>query len=173
VVGLLLTMIPPAIGRVSGRHVPWMLELPFVLGVTIQFVSESFNIVEWFAIWDKLAHFGEILLATILAAFLVLGYRELRGLEIPDGLAVAGLVCFGISLGAVWEIVEFGIDQLVAQTLQTSNRGTVLDLLADSLGALTGVRVALRLYRRAPPHQREGCGAVAAWLARPPGVPGP
>jgi hypothetical protein len=38
--GLALSMVPPLVSRLSGWHVPRLLELPFVLDMVLQFGSE-------------------------------------------------------------------------------------------------------------------------------------
>jgi hypothetical protein len=168
-VGLALSMLPLAIGRLLSRPVPWKLELPYVLGVALEFVSEAFNVFEWYWYWDKLVHFGETFLLVMLATFLLLGYLELYHLELPDRLSAGGLMFFGLGLGAAWEIVEFVLDRFVQQALQTSNAGTVLDLAANSVGAILGTLVALWLYRhRTSRDERTAFGQVATWLTAPP-----
>jgi uncharacterized membrane protein YjdF len=51
--------------------------------------------------------------------------------------------CFALSIGAIWELFEFAMDQLFGMTMQKPTLGdpsgltdTMLDLLVDALGAL-------------------------------------
>lgn len=97
--GLLVLMIPPAISHFSSWHVPRVLELAVVAGMFLQFASESFKHFKLLTYWDKIAHPAEIFLATVVATLLLLGYRELRRLDIPDGLRAAGAMLFGMTLG--------------------------------------------------------------------------
>jgi len=164
-VGLAVTLIPPLISRLSGWHVPRMLELTFVFGMFLQYVSESLKLFEIFTYWDKLVHPAEILLATGVATFLLLGYREIHNLDIPDGLAAAGAMMFGVVLGASWELVEFAFDWFGNANLQKSNADTMTDILTNDAGAIFGALFALWLYRHhADDNQRVEFGKIADWL---------
>ena len=88
--GLVVTLIPLAISRFSGRHVPRLLELTFVLAMLLQFVSESLKLFELFTYWDKIVHPARSSWPAGIATYLLLGYRELHELDIPDGLAAFG-----------------------------------------------------------------------------------
>src|SRR5215208_3008573 len=63
--GLVVVMIPPAISHFSRRPVPSIVDLGFVAGLFLQYASESFKIFELLTYWDKIAHPGEILFASI------------------------------------------------------------------------------------------------------------
>ena len=54
------------------------------------FERPPFKLFELLTYWDKVIHPAEIFLASGVATFLFLGYREIHELEIPDGLAAAG-----------------------------------------------------------------------------------
>lgn len=164
-IGLVLTLVPAGISHFSGWHVPRVLELTYVLGIALQFVSESFKLFELFTYWDKLVHPAEIFLASGVATFLLLGYRELHELEVPDGLAATGAMLFGISLGATWELVEFAFDWFGNTNLQKSNADTMTDVLTNNAGAIFGTLAAFWVFRHrldAPQHMR--FGQIAEWL---------
>jgi hypothetical protein len=78
--GLVVLMIPPAISHFGRRPVPAIVDLSFAAGVFLQYASESFKVFELLTYWDKIAHPGEILFASIVATMLLLGYRDQRGL---------------------------------------------------------------------------------------------
>jgi hypothetical protein len=163
--GLLAAMIPPLISRFSGWHVPRMLELTFVLAMVLQFVSESFKLFELLTYWDKIVHPVEIFLAAGVGTLLFLGYAELHRLDMPDGLAAAGAMLFGMTLGASWELVEFALDWFGNANLQKSNADTLTDILTNDVGAIFGTLFALWLYRhRTSPHQRSELGEIGEWL---------
>jgi hypothetical protein len=163
--GILAVMIPLLISRFSGWHVPRLLELTFVLAMVLQFGSESFKLFEIFTYWDKLVHPAEIFLAAGVATFLFLGYRELHRLGIPDGLAAAGAMLFGMTLGATWELVEFALDWFGNANLQKSNADTLTDILTNDVGAIFGTLAAFWLYRhKTAPHQRSEFGEIAEWM---------
>jgi MFS family permease len=163
--GFATTLLPLIISHFSKRHVPRLLELTFVAAMFFQYVSESFKLFEIFSYWDKLVHPAEIFLAGAVATYLLLGYRELHELDIPDGLAAAGAMLFGMALGASWELVEFALDWFGNANLQKSNADTMTDILANDAGAIFGPLLAFWLYRhRTTEEQRHELGEIAEWL---------
>ncbi len=163
--GFVLTLVPMLVTRLSGWHVPRMLEATYVLAVALQFVSESFKLFELLTYWDKLVHPGEIFLATGVATFLLLGYRDRHRLEMPDTMAATGALLFGITLGGLWEFVEFAADWFGNANLQKSNADTMTDLFTNDIGATFGMLLAFWLYvHRADEAQRTAVGAIAEWL---------
>ena len=56
----------------------------------------------------------------------------------PVALAVLSF-CFAVSIGAVWEIFEFSMDQFFGMNMQKSGlMDTMWDLIMDFIGALIG-----------------------------------
>src|ERR687896_670112 len=47
-------------------------------------------------------------------------------------------MALGVAIGGIWEIFEYTSDMLFGSNLQLSNRDTVGDLIADTLGSATG-----------------------------------
>ena len=165
-VGFALALLPVALMRLSGQYVPRTLDLTFALAMALQYLSESFRLFDLIGIWDKLVHFIEIALATSLALFLLLGYRRLRRLDVPEASLWVGAALVGVALGTGWEIVEFIQGFLAAANLQLSNVDTMTDLIADMAGAVCGAVVAVWLYRHTTiDGEREQFGRIAVWLA--------
>jgi hypothetical protein len=164
-VSLALTLVPAAVGFLSGWHVPPIPRLIFVRGITFQFASESSGVYDLVPFWDKVVHPLEMALAARLFTWLLLGYRELRNLEIPDNVLVASAVFFGISLGVFWEGVEFMSNWLLSTHHQKSNLDTMTDLFVDDGGVLLGTVLFFWLYRhRTAPDDRCALENLADWL---------
>ena len=162
--GIVATFIPLLISRWSGLHIPWLLEITFLLAMVLQFGSESLKLFELFTYWDKLVHPLEIFLASGVATYLLLGYRHYHRLKIPDGLAAFGAMLFGMSLGAFWELVEFAMDWFGNANLQKSNADTMTDIFVNDVGAIFGTLLAFWLYRHwASEHERREFGEIAEW----------
>ncbi len=163
--GLALSLIPPLIAHFSHWQVPRELDFIFTLAMFLQFVSESLKLFEIFTYWDKIVHPSEIFLATGVATFLLLGYRHRHQLDIPDGLAAAGAMIFGMVLGASWELVEFALDWFANANLQKSNADTMTDILTNDAGAIFGCLLAFWWWRHyTTTQQKEESGAIADWL---------
>ncbi|HEY0584243.1 MAG TPA: hypothetical protein VGE94_18815, partial [Chloroflexota bacterium] len=66
--GFIVSLIPIAVERFSKTHVPRALEFVFVLGMALQFISESTKLFELFTYWDKLVHSTLVALTAIVGA---------------------------------------------------------------------------------------------------------
>jgi len=162
--GLVLSFLPFAITYFSGRHVPKLLETTFQLAIVLQFCSESLKLFELFTYWDKIVHPLEIFLASGVGTYLLFGHRHQHQLKFADELAAAGAMFFGMSLGAFWELLEFGMDWFANANLQKSNADTMTDILLNDAGAVFGTLLAVWLYRHwATDHEKEEFGEIADW----------
>ena len=95
--GFVVSLLPIAIGRLSRVPVPRALEFAFVLGMALQFISESTKLFEVLYYWDKIVHPTLIALTAMIAAWLLVGYRDAFAKRLPLHLVAA----FGMLLGAV------------------------------------------------------------------------
>jgi len=164
-IGLVLSLLPPLITHFSHWRVPRPLDFIFTLAMVLQFASESLKLFEILTYWDKIVHPGEIFLATGVGTFLLLGYRHRHQLDIPDGLAAAGAMLFGMVLGATWELVEFAMDWFGNANLQKSNADTMTDVLTNDAGAIFGCLLAFWWWRhRTRELEKDQAGAIADWL---------
>ncbi len=163
--GFVVSLAPLLVGRLSQTHVPRPLELAFVLGMALQFISESTKLFELFTYWDKIVHPTLIALTAMIAGWLLLGYAEAFGKRIPIQLAAAFGLLLGMSVGAFWEFVEFASDWFGDANLQKSNADTLTDILSNDIGAFVATLFGLWAYTHAlSPNQRREMGQIARWL---------
>jgi hypothetical protein len=167
--GLAVSLLPLLLARLSGIPIPAALELAFVAGMTLQFGSESTKLFELFTYWDKLVHPTLVALATLLVAWLLLGFRDAFGVRLPRRVIAATALLVGMGIGAGWEFIEFAADWFGNVNLQKSNGDTMTDILANDIGAGTAMVLALWLYRRGlQATERRALGELAAWLGAGP-----
>ncbi|MBV9357588.1 MAG: hypothetical protein JO023_18915 [Chloroflexi bacterium] len=163
--GLVASLVPVAIERLGHVRVPRLVEFTFVLAMALQFISESFKLFELFYYWDKLVHPTLIALSSMVATYLLLGYRERGDARLSTRLAAALGWLFGASLGAFWEFVEFTGDWFANTDLQKSNADTMTDLLANCIGALVATLLAVWIYDHwVSESDRQDMGGLAEWL---------
>ena len=122
---------------------PLAYDLCLVLAITLQAWGEALGLYDSISWFDNVVHFS----VTFFGAPTL--YVVLARLDVvPDpkdetyarhhvGIAVVAFA-LGVALGGLWEIVEWGADNTLGSTLQIDNDDTVGDLIADSLGALSG-----------------------------------
>ena len=124
-------------------NLPRVYDLCFTFGMVLQGYGEVLGVYDSFRLFDDLVHFTlPMLTAPVL-------YIALARLDVvPDprdethvrhyvGIFVV-TVALGITLGALWELVEWSTDTWFGTHLQLSNDDTVGDVFRDSLGSLAG-----------------------------------
>lgn len=120
-----------------------LLAVVFIFGAL--FLGEIRQFYERIWWWDMALHATSGLLLGILGFMLVYVLNENRRVDIfmrPRFVAFFAFL-FGVSIGVVWEIFEFAMDQVFGLTMQKPMAGdpsgltdTMWDLILDTLGAL-------------------------------------
>jgi hypothetical protein len=122
---------------------PRVYDLAFVLALTLQAWGEALGLYDSVPWFDNVVHFTLPFFAAP-ALYILLARLDL----VPDpkddtdtlhyvGMAIVAFA-LGVALGGLWEICEYASDSWLGSDLQIDNADTVGDLMADSLGALTG-----------------------------------
>ena len=111
--------------------------IAFIFGTL--FLGEVGDFYERYWWWDIFLHTGSAV------GFGLIGFIVMFILLKGDKLAAPPLAiamfacCFAVSIGAVWEIFEFAMDQMFGMTMQKSGLvDTMYDLIVDSIGAVVG-----------------------------------
>ncbi|MEM1229056.1 MAG: hypothetical protein AAGI15_00855 [Pseudomonadota bacterium] len=87
--------------------------------------------------YDKFAHFLGMGAIAVYLRTAVQRHCHKAGLRLPSGALALIAVSGAISLGALWELFEFALDQTGLFVTQRGLTDTMLDLLANALGALS------------------------------------
>jgi hypothetical protein len=139
-VTLLLTLVPIYFSRRLGVHAPplFVAAVALFLCATL-FLGEVRGFYHRFWWWDIALHLwsavGFAVMGAVLMLILVRGAR-LQGAPITVALFA---FCFAVTIGAVWEIFEFAMDQGFGMNMQKSGLfDTMEDLIVDCLGAAVG-----------------------------------
>ena len=109
----------------------------FIVGTI--FLGEVGDFYERFWWWDIFMHTGSAIgfgmIGTVVMLIFVRGDR----LKAPALLLASMAFAFAVSIGALWEIFEFAMDQLFGLNMQKDGLfDTMTDLIVDSIGALIG-----------------------------------
>lgn len=137
---LLLTVLPIAFSKRYEINFPptfFVAISLFVFGTL--FLGEVVNFYERFWWWDVLLH-GTSAVGFGVAGFLFVFYlfEGDRYAAPPWALAMIAF-CFAVAMGALWEIFEFGMDQIFGLNMQKSGLvDTMSDLIVDAIGAGIG-----------------------------------
>jgi len=135
----ILMSAPSALKYRYRFYLPFALDLGIVgfIFVTI-FLGYLANFYDYIPLWDKFAHFQSGLILGITGFVLVYTLNEQKSghLDLSPGFVSFFAVTFSLTIGVVWEAIEFAGDGVFGLGWQNSNVDTMWDLIADGAGAL-------------------------------------
>jgi len=163
-----LTLLP----ALHVRHLDAKLPLELELAVLWLMIADM-TLGNWLGLYrltyyDKVLHLGDSLLIAMigfLAVYVLHLTHRTRYHPWIDGLAILLLT---LGVGALWEIAEYGVDQLFGRRTQGSPNlapldDTMFDLMLDGLGGILG-SVLGTLYIRYSRRSRETVEAFTELL---------
>ncbi|QIN78378.1 hypothetical protein GBA65_07400 [Rubrobacter marinus] len=123
----------------------WGLAL---LGAAAAVVSIVFGFYQRFFWFDEALHAYNFFALTLLLAVYAYG-AVLAGARTHGYLLVLFITVFGLGLGALWEIAEFGYDHFIARpNVILPKLDTIVDMILDTAGALVAGITCLKMLRR-------------------------
>lgn len=137
---LILTFLPAIINRSTKVYLP--IEFHFITIVFIfasLFLGEIHSYYTYYWWWDIVLHTTSGMLLGIAGFVLVyvLNKEKRAYVKMKTGFVALFAFAFSITIGAVWEIVEFAMDAFFGLNMQKSGLiDTMGDLIVDVLGAL-------------------------------------
>jgi hypothetical protein len=140
------TLSPVVLGRRFRVHIPPEFEVLAVVFVfAALFLGEIHSYYERFWWWDIALHTSSGLLMGILGFLLVYVLNESENADIHMRAHFVALFAFlfAVTVGTLWEIFEFAMDQLLGMNMQKPMLGdpsgltdTMWDMIVNALGAL-------------------------------------
>ncbi len=171
-VAALLVLIGLPLTKLFARIAPVPLEVQFFFTLFIFAtlflgeVHDFYNRIWW---WDLALHLAAGFLLGLLGFLVVYLLNEADGIDLlmrPSFIALFAFL-FAVSLGALWEIFEFAMDQTFGTMMQkpmfddpSGLTDTMWDLIVDTVGAMAAVLVGWIYIRRS---KRRG---TDHWLKR-------
>ncbi|MGA1872572.1 MAG: hypothetical protein ACMUHY_02780 [Thermoplasmatota archaeon] len=159
VMTLVITFLPPIIEKRLNINYPSEFEIGVMiflfLSIILGGVASFYDRIAW---WDLFVHtLSGIIIALIgLSLVYLLNRSSWKKIRLSRAFVAIFAFSFAVTLGALWEIFEFGVDQLFGYNMQRSGlNDTMTDLIVDSIGAfavsLTGyiyMKGNLRVFER-------------------------
>ena len=137
---LLITFLPILLGKRFQVRIPHEFE---TLAVVFLYMSLFLGEVHGYYVrywwWDTVLHVGSGFLLGLLGFLLVYVLNEKKDidLQLHPGFVALFAFMFAMGIGALWEIFEYGMDQIFGMNMQKSGlHDTMWDLIVDALGAL-------------------------------------
>ena len=139
---LLLTAVPMLIFQRLEIFIPPELELLTIAFIfAALFLGETRDYYGWFWWWDLALHTTSGAILGILGFLLVYVLNATPRLEMHmrPGFVAFFAFCFALTVGALWEVFEFAMDELAGMNMQTPFLGddsgltdTMWDLIVDA-----------------------------------------
>ena len=134
----LITFVPLFFKRRYNLKIPIEIQMIIVIFIYASlFLGEAHGYYIKFWWWDIFLHcFSAIIFGFIGFTILYFMYSQKEIYARPWGLAIFSF-SFAIAIGAIWEIFEFSVDQVLGFNMQKSGLvDTMWDLIVDTLGAI-------------------------------------
>lgn len=139
-VTLALSMAPVWLARWVDVKVPpsFMAVIVLFVAGTI-FLGEVYDFYERFWWWDIAMHGGSAVGFGLIGFVLIFMMFQGDRFAAPHIVVAFFAFCFAMTVGALWEVFEFTMDQLFGLNMQKSGLlDTMGDLIVDTAGALFG-----------------------------------
>lgn len=133
-----LTYVPGKVARLVGVTLPnsFLTAIVAFIFMTL-FLGEVGDFYERFWWWDTMLHFGSAVGFGLFGFLLIFTMFEGDSYAAPPVTIAFLSACVAMSVGAIWEIFEFAMDELFGLNMQKSGlRDTMGDLIVDLLGAM-------------------------------------
>ncbi len=134
---LALSLTPPILASRYALRLP----LPFLIATTLFFIAsivlgESFDFYERLWWWDLALHGASAVGFGLFGFLFVFMLFEGDRFAAPPSAIAFITFCVAMTVGAVWEIFEYGMDTLFGMNMQKSGLDdTMGDIMVDALGA--------------------------------------
>ncbi|SMX38236.1 hypothetical protein [Octadecabacter ascidiaceicola] len=137
---LFLTFLPERFARFFGIRLPRSVLTAIVVFIfATLFLGEVADFYEKFWWWDVALHFTSALSFGAMGFLLIFMLFEGDRYAAPPWALALLAFCVGLSIGALWEVFEFSMDQFFGMNMQKSGLvDTMKDLIIDSIGAAIG-----------------------------------
>lgn len=171
VVSVLAVILTPVMApRVMPVPIPSEIQIAAALFLfATLFLGEVRDYYERIWWWDLALHASAGLLLGLFGFLVVYMLNENETVDFrmrPSFVALFALA-FSVALGAIWEIFEYGMDELFGLNMQKPRPGdpsglidTMRDLIVDTLGAALAAVIGWRYLKRPRKHRLDG------WMRR-------
>lgn len=125
----------------KGRAVVWGLLILALIANIAGYTSNLYQRWWWF---DRVLHPGTIFAITLALALLVFARAFRPAHPILIVLLIASI---GIAVGGLWEVAEWAFDRLASGDNIKGKHDTILDLITDTVGAVSAGLLSLAFLR--------------------------
>lgn len=138
---LLVSLLPHFLKGKYNIHVPVIFIYSTIVFIFLSvFLGQFGGLYDRWHWWDSFLHFISALTFGFTGFILIYVYYVHNKLKIPKNLILILAFFFCLGIGALWEIVEYGIDNALGTSMQANSLDdTMIDLIINALGGLTAI----------------------------------
>lgn len=150
-IAIFLSFLPAILRRDYNVNLPLVIDVAITFSLFFHTVGGYLNFYESIPYYDHLTHFissSAVALIGVAALYVLAFHTNLVTLP-PAGFGIF-TIFFVMSMGVVWEFLEWSIDSFTGTQLQHGLGDTMMDLMFDTVaGLLIGIIAILWLKKRA------------------------
>ncbi|MGQ9586836.1 MAG: hypothetical protein ACUVT7_00420 [Thermoplasmata archaeon] len=136
-VSLFISEVPSMLGRDLRIVLPVELNFWIVLALFLHVVGGFSGFYDRVSGWDHVTHVLSASLVAALGFVLVVAIdKYVDSIDLPGPFLAFFIVMFTMAFGVIWELLEFGNDQLTGSKLQYSLSDSMVDMMFDAFGGI-------------------------------------
>lgn len=141
---LVISFIPAMLEQSFKIIIPLELDLSMAIFLLLSYgLGEYRGFYEILPWWDTFLHLLGSLLLALLGFYLVYTLILSKRIRIPASFVALFTFCFALSMGALWEILEYAIDAWMGTTMQLNSLvDTMWDLINDMISSVLVAAIA-------------------------------
>lgn len=138
---LVVSLLPHLLKGTYNIHIPVIfIYLTIVFIFLSVFLGQFGGLYDRWHWWDSFLHFISALAFGFTGFIIIYVYYVHNKLKIPQNLILVLAFLFCLGLGALWEIIEYGIDNTLGTNMQVNSLDdTMIDLIIGALGGLAAI----------------------------------
>jgi hypothetical protein len=142
------TLVPTLLRRALDISIPYFLEFLLFLALLLHVGGGALGLYDMFWTWDLVTHFvSTFMLAFIGIILVVLVNSHMDLFEMTPARIFMVTMVIAMSLGLLWEGMEWAADRLFDIRAQDGLADTLLDLVMDAVGGVAAALLAVRWHR--------------------------
>lgn len=134
---LVFSFLPMLLRKNYQISIPWLLEFLIFLALFLHVLGGVMGLYGTFEWWDTMTHLiSTFMLAIVALTIIYLMHTYWSGLTMDIRAIMVFTIFIAAFLGAIWEVMEWSVDQILGTHEQNGLDDTMKDLVMDMGGAM-------------------------------------
>ncbi|MEE8575335.1 MAG: hypothetical protein V3T30_07975 [Thermodesulfobacteriota bacterium] len=155
-IALVVSFAPSVIQRSYHVTLPFEIDLLVTLAIFLHiYLGEELMFYERIGFWDAILHFFNTSVISLLGFMIVYTLHYTHKLRFTIPMFGFFTVIFALSMGVIWEILEFLVDSIFHTTAQKGLADTMWDLIFDLIAGIVVAIFGMLYARYSVPEERK------------------